>query len=446
MRYKTTLTILHVVIGCWSLPAQAKIYAVVDTGQSTCYNDVTAIAPSPLGQPFYGQDAQHLGNQPSYASSANGLTVYDNNTDLTWTQTPDLTGNGVIDVNDKLTFPEAQDYVTTLNTQSYGGYGDWRLPTIKELYSLIDFRGVDPSSYTGTDTSGLTPFIDTNHFAFGYGDTGAGERIIDAQYWSNTEYVSTTMNGDHTVFGVNFADGRIKGYGTINPQGSVKTEYALYVRGNSEYGVNHFIDNQDSTITDDATGLMWSKSDSGVGMNWEESFEWVAQRNADKFLGHDDWRLPDAKELQSIVDYTRSPETTNSAAIDPIFDITAITDEGGDTNFPFFWTSTTHVNMQGGEAAAYLAFGEALGWMQQQGQGTPVLMDVHGAGAQRSDPKNGDSADWPYGRGPQGDVIRIDNYVRLVRDVATVPEPGALTLALLALMGVAIYWLQETRP
>jgi Raf kinase inhibitor-like YbhB/YbcL family protein len=42
-------------------------------------------------------------------------------------------------------------------------------------------------------------------------------------------------------------------------------------------------------------------------------------------------------------------------------------------------------------------------------------VDVHGAGAQRSDPKAGDPAMFPHGRGPQGDVIRINNFVRLVR-------------------------------
>ena len=45
-------------------------------------------------------------------------------------------------------------------------------------------------------------------------------------------------------------------------------------------------------------------------------------------------------------------------------------------------------------------------------------MDVHGAGAQRSDPKTGDASDYEGGRGPQGDVVRIDNYVRLVRDIS----------------------------
>jgi len=38
-------------------------------------------------------------------------------------------------------------------------------------------------------------------------------------------------------------------------------------------------------------------------------------------------------------------------------------------------------------------------------------MDVHGAGAQRSDPKTGR----PTSRGPQGDMIRVNNYVRCVR-------------------------------
>jgi len=37
------------------------------------------------------------------------------------------------------------------------------------------------------------------------------------------------------------------------------------------------------------------------------------------------------------------------------------------------------------------------------------------SGAQRSDPKSGNPADFPKGHGPQGDAIRIYNYVRLVR-------------------------------
>jgi hypothetical protein len=50
-----------------------------------------------------------------------------------------------------------------------------------------------------------------------------------------------------------------------------------------------------------------------------------------------------------------------------------------------------------------------------------IWQDVHGAGAQRSDPKSGNPADYPTGHGPQGDVVRIYNYVRPVRDTEIVP-------------------------
>ena len=54
--------------------------------------------------------------------------------------------------------------------------------------------------------------------------------------------------------------------------------------------------------------------------------------------------------------------------------------------------------------------------MQFPGQSSATLMDVHGAGAQRSDPKTGNAGDYPQGHGPQGDVVRINNYVRCVRN------------------------------
>ena len=161
------------------------------------------------------------------------------------------------------------------------------------------------------DTSRLTPFIDTKFFKFAYGDTRAGERVIDSQYASSTKYVGKSARGFDKLFGVNFADGRIKGYDLQMPGGGVeKTFFVLCVRGNPSYGKNDFHDNGDGTVTDRATGLMWSKADSGKGMNWQDALAWVQKKNAEKFLGHDDWRLPSVKELQSIVDYTRSPDTT----------------------------------------------------------------------------------------------------------------------------------------
>lgn len=395
MKIQSTTLILLLMLVFIPTSADDITYTIVDTNQTTFY-DASSIVNSSGN--FAGQDADYAGAQIDYTDNGDG-TVTDLNTGLMWQQ----------GVDDKMTLDEALDGASSFDL---AGYSDWRVPTIKELYSLIIFSGLDPSGWQSSDTSQLVPFID-DIFAFEYGDTSAGERIIDAQYLSSTKYVGFTMGGDETVFGVNFADGRIKGYGLTDPQSQGdKTFFVKYVRGNTAYGINNFVDNGDGTISDLATGLMWQKADSGAGMNWQEALEYSESL---ALAGYDDWRLPNAKELQSIVDYSRSPSTSDSAAIDPIFEISSITDEGGDANYPFFHSSTTHENMQNGEYAVYLAFGEALGWMQPPSGGDYVLMDVHGAGSQRSDPKTGDASEFPYGYGPQGDVIRIDNYVRAVR-------------------------------
>lgn len=401
-----------------AIAVSAQTYKIVDTGQTQFYNTQDEITAPEAGSPFYGQDASIDGHQPDYTDNGDG-TVTDNVTGLMWQQSTDLNGDGEMDVDDKMSQAEAQ---AGADTFGLAGYSDWRLPTIKEAYSLFMFSGEDPSGYEGTDTDNLVPFVDTTYFDVAYGDIDAGERIIDGQYASSTVYVGTTMNGDETMFGVNFVDGRIKGYpmGAMPGQTEDKQFYVLYVRGNEAYGINEFVDNGDSTISDLATGLMWMQDDSQVGMDWESALAYAQTQNEANLLGYDDWRLPNAKELHSILDYTRSPSTSNSAAIDPVFECTPITDEGGDMNYPFYWSSSTHANMENGAWGAYLCFGEALGFMQAPFPPFDVsLLDVHGAGSQRSDPKAGNADEYPEGHGPQGDVIRIDNFVRLVRDIET---------------------------
>jgi hypothetical protein len=198
--------------------------------------------------------------------------------------------------------------------------------------------------------------------------------------------------------------------------GSAKTFFVQCVRGNPSYGVNAFVDNGDGTVIDRASGLMWPTADSGSTMNWQDALAWVQARNASSYLGYDDWRLPNAKELQSLVDYTRSPDTTSSAAISPLFAATTFTGEMCSTEYPWYWASTTHARSTGsGEAGVYVCFGRGTGYMSG-------WVDIHGAGAQRSDPKSGSLGNYTYtpcgyynGNSPQGDVVRILNYVRPVR-------------------------------
>ncbi|MEP1487692.1 MAG: DUF1566 domain-containing protein [Algibacter sp.] len=366
-------------------------YSIVDTNVSGFYNDDAIITEPNVGDAFYGQDASYSGNQPSYTDHGDG-TVTDNVTGLMWQQ----------DMGEKVSYDDAVALVETMNL---GEHADWRIPSIKELYSLAYFTG------RCFGDNAVEMFIDTAYFEQPIGDVSIGEREIDGQTWSKTHYVGLIMNGDEAIFGYNFVDGRLKGYPKYNPaNGAPNTMYFRMVRGNESYGENNFTDNGDGTITDNATGLMWQQADNGSTYDWKNALDYAESLTLG---GESDWRMPNAKELQSIVDYTRSPSTSSSPAIDPLFSCTPIIDTDGNSGqYGYYWTSSL---LQDGPNpytdAVYFCFGKAQGVMNN------VLLDVHGAGAQRNDPKSGNAADFPDNFGPQGDVRYVYNFVRCVRNV-----------------------------
>jgi hypothetical protein len=436
---------------------------VVDSGQDQCYDSQGRTGCPSAGSPLAGQDAAYQGHQARYRDNGDG-TVSDLVTGLMWEKGFHRTS-----------LAQAAAQATSQNT---GGHHDWRVPTIKELYSLIDFRGRtgtmgppqrgsfgSPQSQVPHDAR---PYLDRSVFDFEY---PTESRFIDAQYVTSTAYRGLVMGGQQAFFGVNFADGRIKAYPQNGGRGH-REWYARSVRGNPTYGQNAFQDQGDGTVLDRASGL--TKADSGDAafaetlratkfadgrLDWPEALAFCEGLT---FAGHSDWRLPNAKELHSIVDYNRAPDVTDSAALDPIFSITAIRDPEGKRDWPYFWTSTSHLDGRTpGQYAVYIAFGRAEGYMGQMGgqmdwgsrppppgfgdnrpsrppfgAGPPAmgpqgiggqepmaitstkgktLMDVHGAGAQRSSPKSGDESALPKGHGPQGDILRIYNYARCVR-------------------------------
>ena len=114
-------------MGIVGLAAPADIsYPLVDTGQIHCFDLNGAGAFPGVGEPFAGQDAPYAGNQPDYEDNGNG-TVSDRVTGLMWTQDP----------GEKMTFAEA---VAGASRCRVGSHEDWRLPSIKELYSLIQHK------------------------------------------------------------------------------------------------------------------------------------------------------------------------------------------------------------------------------------------------------------------------------------------------------------------
>ena len=360
-------------------------YPIVGTSQTKCWDSAGNIITPVLGEAFFGQDAQFTHSTPVHTKSSDGLTVKDEVTGLTWQKTYD---------SGTYYWASIQTVVDNLNAQNYGGYNDWRVPTIKELYSL----------WNG---SVGWPYIDTEYFDIVYTDE---EDLSHAIFWSSDKYTGVLGNitggngeaaGDELAFGVNFGTGHIKAYSiSSGPMHQVRC-----VRGNLSYGVNLFQNNNDGTISDLATGLMWQQTDNGTGIDWEHALAYAQTQNNANYLGHNDWRLPNNKELQSIVDYTRSPYATNSAnvgpAINALFNCTGILNDGGKEDYPYYWTSTSAIPNPTGTYtyAWYVAFGQA-----EDGNGE----NLHGAGAVRFDKKT-------VGTG-EGEE-RVLNYIRLVRTI-----------------------------
>ncbi|GAB4372730.1 MAG: hypothetical protein Kow0042_16210 [Calditrichia bacterium] len=346
-------------------------YTIVETGQKNCYDSNGAvISPPAPGEAYYGQDAQFATTPFNFKDLGNGI-IQDLNSGLMWQQIP---------APNTFTWYQAAEYCESLEL---AGYDDWRLPTAKELFSIENF-------------SWGWPYLDTTYFSL-----ASGRITKDEQYWTANHYLGTTVEGGRdAAFGVNFVTGHIKAY-PANAGGPIGGKYVRAVRGDY-YGINNFADNGNGTITDQASGLMWSQADFGP-------FDWpTALRFADtsNYAGYSDWRLPNVKELQSIVNYSRAPGAGDPAqtgpAIDPLFSCTPITNEAGQPDFGYYWSSTSALFTFGQPYyyAWYVTFGRAV---NQQG------LDFHGAGAVRFDTK---VEGGPLGEGGE----RIYNYVRLVRN------------------------------
>ncbi|HXU33403.1 MAG TPA: DUF1566 domain-containing protein [Thermoanaerobaculia bacterium] len=125
-----------------------------------------------------------------------------------------------------------------------------------------------------------------------------------------------------------------------------------------------FTDNGDGTITDDNTGLMWEKKGdngglhdkdngyywSGTGSVFQETiWDWLEDVNAEGgtgFAGYADWRIPNAKELQTLVDYeSGAPMISAAFNNNCVSGITVLT--GSCNPITGYWTSTTWARSTG---------------------------------------------------------------------------------------------------
>lgn len=241
--------------------------------------------------------------------------VKDSNTGLVWEIK--TTDGSIHDTTNTYSWNELQDHVTELNNMNFNGINTWRIPRLKELLTLVnhqDFRiAVD-----------IAVFINCGK----------------ADYWTSTYYAKDTEH----VWTVDFSDGRIflQPINILYSEDSIDHLPLRAVSGTFpviENPEERFIDNDDGTISDQSTGLMWQKISTateswGEGLEYCESLilkktnEWTNNEDTiETDIKYSDWRLPNKNELLTIVDYS---STADSVCYLPG------TEPSG------YWTSTTY--------------------------------------------------------------------------------------------------------
>ena len=371
--YALGFVFLLLTAAVWSSP-------VPDTGQMTCYDAAgNIINPCPLpGQPFYGQDACYAINPLSYTkldgsgnalpdSAASWAMIRDNVSGLIWENktgigkgadysdphnadntytwydgNPATNGGYAGTPGDGSATFSTQDFVNSLNSTHFGGYSDWRLPTVNELTAIINFGS---SSYL-TTTAAYFP-----------------NTQMSAWYWSSASYA----DDNRSAWGVAFLSGSGYDYGYTKSN----FVYARAVRGGQPSGswvhpvdgspdsadgeswhkawmaAREYSDNGNGTVTDNSSGLMWQQTTAADTMIWEDALSYCENLNLG---GYTDWRLPTVKELNSLVDSSiPSPGPTINTALFP------------DTQSSGYWTSTTSFTNTGSAWIVFFDYGNGYG-------------------------------------------------------------------------------------
>jgi hypothetical protein len=231
--------------------------------------------------------------------------------------------------------------------------GQWRLPNLNELESLIDVSASSPALTAGN------PF--TN--------------VSNAIYWSSTSYFGGE-GGSPNAWSIRFSDGRYMNDSSANVKatannevwavkgisgGAVKLQstemYVAYTAGDDgslQAGVPptypRWVDNGNGTVTDTVTGLIWLKQADCINGQWSDAIAYVntlasGQCGLTDGSAAGSWRMPNRNEMQSLSDRMEtnhadffdqtyilksSPQTVYQA---PIFTNVIVSQ--------YYWTSTT---------------------------------------------------------------------------------------------------------
>lgn len=276
---------------CVQIP---KALGNICTGQTKCYTDSDLINcnSSSIGD-FYGQDAYYAARGTCIPqkfridnSVPNEKTVIDENTGLEWQQNLSTNDYGYV-------WEQAIEYCEELE---YGGHNDWRLPTVKELFSIVDRR--------------TSPAINTTYFDTPVSSVWSSSKDVrDNNYaWITSFYYGNAVSSSDCYRNCFFDAGCVRGKNLTQKPSFTSSMI-----------------NGDEIITDSETGLIWQKTYDETEKKWSDALAYCENLT---YAGYSDWRMPNINELLSLVNYEE---------YDPASDFS-------DMPSKEFWSSSTYVN------------------------------------------------------------------------------------------------------
>jgi len=309
------LFVAGLLMGIFGAVGDGNAFNLPDSGQTKCYQAVSPFAETECAGT--GQDGAYNINTMNYTEHGDG-TVTDNVTGLMW-QKCSAGQDAYTCSGDALYYnwyeatgtPSVYNLDTNvcgeLNGRNFGGYNNWRLPTKKELATLVKYD----IPYPGPTIDAV--FANTE----------------PVPYWS---YTGSFQNPTSNAWFVGFQTGPVD----IGDK-SGRSSDVRCVRGEQVNNAD-LTDNGNGTVTDRNTGLVWQKNEPVAGvMTWGAALSYC---NGLELGERTDWRLPNVKELESVtcVDCYGPAVSYNLATTDYYFP---------DVYSERYWSSTTTANDSG---------------------------------------------------------------------------------------------------
>lgn len=193
------------------------------------------------------------------------------------------------------------------NAACGGGHSDWRLPNVGEMESLVNTGVPNPGAWL---VGG--PFTNV---AGSYWTSTRSARSAAAAWHVGMNNGSVGLRRANTLARVWPVRGLTRAPAALARTGQTSSVAAGddgALREGVAWPAPRFEEAAAGTRLDVLTGLIWTAEvqtggpavcNPGVRKNWAEALAHVACLNEQKYLGYTDWRLPNRRELRSVVNF-----------------------------------------------------------------------------------------------------------------------------------------------